>query len=534
MARLSESARKHLSLAAVVGRTFDIDVVLTAGELDEDDFLDSVDEGIAAKVVEDNGGGDSAHYSFSHGLIAETMRGSLNQRRLARAHERVAHALETLRPGAVSDIAAHYDAAGNSAKAFEFAVLAAERAVAVYAHNEAAASFEVAQRHAPASDLRLDARLRQAEALEPAGRSEEGVALCDLIIAEAVPSGGNDRMLAVRRQRERLRLLLGQSATDTRASCEALLAEAGQRGDRVEETLLLAMLSRVYLRLGEPTAGRAFARRAVAGAESEGNPKLTADRLVHLGTTLLQSDPAESVQCYEQAIVTFESEGDCIAQARCHINIGIALSHLGNTDASRTHYSTALTLARSTRTPDIVGMASLNLAVLLMKTGQYDDAEARLTEALQGFQTVRNEPHRLAALYNLADLAREQKDQKRAADLYGDAAVVAASVSQADVEIGARAGQGLAFFALDRREDALACLRTAEVLLSRRPDWWMCERRQLPNQRRNSAVPPWSGGQDVRAAPAFRNHPAAPQPPLPRVPTPRPPARSSLRRRGGR
>ena len=105
----------------------------------------------------------------------------------------------------------------------------------------------------------------------------------------------------------------------------------------------------------------------------------------------------------------------------------------------------------------------------------------------------------MAALYNLANLAREQKDQKRAADLYGDAAVVAASVSQVDVEIGARAGQGLAFFALDRREDALACLRTAEVLPSRRPDWWFQGRELLVALRIRADL---THG-DVRAADRF-------------------------------
>jgi diguanylate cyclase (GGDEF)-like protein/putative nucleotidyltransferase with HDIG domain len=479
VARLSEGARKHLSLAAVVGRTFDLDVVLTAGELAEDDFLDSIDEGIAAKVVEDSGGGDGTHYSFSHGLIAEAMRASLNQRRLARAHEKVAQALEQLRPGAVSDIAAHFDAAGNSAKAFAFAVLAAERAVAVYAHNEAAASFEVAQRHAPSDEARLDARLRQASALELAGRYLEGVALCDLIIAEAVSWGGGDRLLPVRRQRERLRLLLGQSLADSRAAFERLLAEAEERGDRTEEVLLLGMLSRVYLKLGEPSAGKAFARRAVSRAEGEGDPKLVADTLVHLGTTLLQSDAVESVECYEQALATFEQEGDHVAQARCHINVGIALSQLGRGDASRARYERALALGRSTRTPDMIGLASLNLGVLLMKTGHFADAEASLTEAMQGFQIVRSEPHRLAALYNLANLARERENASRAAELYGEAAVVAAAVGQADIEIGARAGQGLAFFALERREEGVACLRTADMLLARRPDWWFQGRELL-------------------------------------------------------
>jgi len=488
VARLSETARKHLSLAAVVGRTFDVDVVLAAGEIDEDDFLDAVDEAIAAKVVDDAAGGQGDQYSFSHGLIAGAMRASLNQRRLGRAHERVAAALEQLRPNAVADIAAHYDAAGVSGKAFEFAILAAERAAAVYAHNEAAASFAVAQRHAPTVEQRLETRLRQASALELAGRYEEGVTLCDLILAEELSSGAGDRLIAVRRQRERVRLLLGQSLADARASVEALLAEAQARGQRTEVILLQGMLSRIYLRMGEPAAGLAFARQAVEGAEEDGDNRLLADTLVHLGTAALEGDPEGSVRSYRRALDTFELHNDLVSQARTHINLGIALSQLGKVDASRLHYEAALALGRRTRTPDMVGLASLNLAVLLMKVGHFAEAETHLTEAMQEFQVVRNELHRLAALYNLANLAREREQLKRAAELYGEAAVVATSIAQADVEIGARSGQGLCYLSIGRAEEGRACLRTAEVLFARRPDWWFQGRELLISLRIRTAL----------------------------------------------
>ncbi|HEX4931533.1 MAG TPA: diguanylate cyclase [Gemmatimonadaceae bacterium] len=488
VARLSDDARKHLALAAVVGRSFDVDVVLAAGNIDEDDFLDAVDEAITAKVVDEAAGGQGDQYSFSHGLIAQAMRASLNQRRLARAHEHVASALERLRPNAVADIAAHYDAAGVSDKAFQFALLAADRAAAVYAHNEAAASFSVAQRHAPTVEQRLETRLRQAAALELAGRYDEGVTLCDLILAEEISSGAREGLIAVRRQRERLRLLLGQSLAVASASVEALLHEATATGQNTEVILLLGMLSRICLRTGEPETGLAYARQAVDRAEEEGDDRLLADTLVHLGTASLESDAEASVRSYRRALDTFEFHGDLVAQARIHVNLGIALSQLRKADASRLHYEAALALGRRTRTPDMVGLASLNLAVLLMRLGHFAEAESHLTEAMQEFLVVRNELHRLAALYNLANLSREREQQKRAAELYGEAAVVATSIGQSDVEIGARSGQGLCYLVLGRIDEAKACLRTAEVLFSSRPSWWFQGRELLMALRIRTAL----------------------------------------------
>ena len=136
----------------------------------------------------------------------------------------------------------------------------------------------------------------------------------------------------------------------------------------------------------------------------------------------------------------------------------------------------------------MVGLASLNLAVLLMKVGHFAEAETHLTEAMQEFQVVRNELHRLAALYNLANLAREREQLKRAAELYGEAAVVATSIAQADVEIGARSGQGLCYLSIGRAEEGRACLRTAEVLFARRPDWWFQGRELLISLRIRTAL----------------------------------------------
>ena len=477
--RLSEAARQHLTIAAVVGRTFDVDLVLSAGDMSEDDLLDAIDEGVAAHVLESTGDRTSDRYSFSHGLIGDAIRRRVNRRRLARMHGQVAAAMETLHPDSVTEIAAHFDAAGVGAKAYEYAMRASERAVAVYAHREAAASFAMAERHAASAEDRMHCRFRHALALEMAGAYEEAESLSDLIIAEHVSLGERGALIGVRRMRERLRSLRGLALEQTCDAVEKLLAEAVQLGDECEEIELLGMLSRVQARRGDPDEARRLGRLSVTVAERVGEAGVLAKTLMYLGSAVLETEPNEALGCYRRALDTFVTLGDLIGQARAHINVGIAQSRLGANEESAVAYAIALDLGRTTHSPDITGLAALNLGVLKMKVGELDEADSRLSEAMERFALLNNEPHRLAALYNQANLARDRDDRDRAARLYGDAAVVATAMDQLDVELGARAGQGLAFLALGRVADARACLQSCVVRVRDRTTWWFQGRELL-------------------------------------------------------
>ena len=477
--RLSEAARQHLTIAAVVGRTFDIDMVLSAGGMSEDALLDAIDEGIAAHVLESTGDRASDRYSFSHGLIGDAIRRRVNRRRLSRMHGEVAAAMEKLHPDAVAAIAAHFDSADNGPKAYEYAMRAAERAVGVYAHHEAAASYAMAERHAATSEDRMRCRYRHALALETAGEYEEAESLCDLIIAERVSQGDRGAMIGVRRVRERLRSLRGLALELTCGAVEKLLAEAIQLGDEREQVDLLGMLSRVYTRLGDPLESRRLAELSVEVAERVGEPGVLANTLMHLGTSHIETEADQALDCYQRALSWFTSQGDLIGQARAQINVGIAQSRRGANDESAEAYAQALDLGRTTHSPDITGLAALNLGVLKMKVGQLDEADGCFSEAMERFALLNNEPHRLAALYNQANLARDRDDRERAMRLYGDAAVVATSMDHLDVELGARAGQGLAFLALGRVADARACLQSCNMRVRDRATWWFQGRELL-------------------------------------------------------
>jgi tetratricopeptide (TPR) repeat protein len=272
--------------------------------------------------------------------------------------------------------------------------------------------------------------------------------------------------------RERLRALQGQPSQQTLDACCALLAEAEAAGIGGEVIALLTMVSHAHSRLGDRQAAERVARECVRLADLAGDRRLRADALTRLGITLIEQHPRESVALFRRALALFAELDDVYGQARCHLNLGSAWLWAGDAAEAERAFATALDTGRTARAPDQCGAASVNLGVLYMKWGRYDDSRARLEEALQLFTTVRNEPYRLGTLYNMAHLARERADGRSALELYRSAEALARQLGQSDVEIGALAGAGLASLALGDGGGAERAWERATRLLASRTGWW--------------------------------------------------------------
>jgi class 3 adenylate cyclase/tetratricopeptide (TPR) repeat protein len=142
VARLGEGTQRVLSLAAVIGRDFDVDVLARAADLDEDAVIDLCDQAVTAAVLTE--AEVVGRYTFAHALIEHTLYDTLSAARKARAHQRVADALEELcgdDPGErVGELAYHWAHATqpqDTTKAMEYAQKAGDRALAQLAPDEA-------------------------------------------------------------------------------------------------------------------------------------------------------------------------------------------------------------------------------------------------------------------------------------------------------------------------------------------------------------------------------------------------------------
>jgi class 3 adenylate cyclase/tetratricopeptide (TPR) repeat protein len=140
--RLGPDAERVLSMAAVIGRDFDLNLLARATKTPEDELLDILDAATAAALVREVP--DTGRYTFAHALIQHTLYEELGHNRRARAHRQVGEALERLcgdRPGSrVGELARHWIAATQPvdlAKAIGYSRQAGDAALGALAPADA-------------------------------------------------------------------------------------------------------------------------------------------------------------------------------------------------------------------------------------------------------------------------------------------------------------------------------------------------------------------------------------------------------------
>lgn len=110
--------------------------------------------------------------------------------------------------------------------------------------------------------------------------------------------------------------------------------------------------------------------------------------------------------------------------------------------------------------------------MLKLHARQLDDARTHFSAAVSLFTLVHNEPYRLAALYNAANVERECGNAAAAADLYVRARDLATTLGHRDVTLGAEAGAGLAAMRQGRTAAARLAADTLRTEMIVEGDRW--------------------------------------------------------------
>ena len=183
--RVSEDTRKALTVAAIIGRNFDLAVLEPAAGIDPDALLDALEEAEGAQLITSATSGRDATYTFSHELIRQTLHGNLSLPRRQRLHLRIADAVESTRGDDTEPVAAllahHLFQAGSIAdagKTLGYLSTAGRQALAAAAFEDAVAHFTSAL-----TLERLDGQVR-ADLLYARGGALRSLAQTDDAIAD--------------------------------------------------------------------------------------------------------------------------------------------------------------------------------------------------------------------------------------------------------------------------------------------------------------------------------------------------------------
>jgi class 3 adenylate cyclase len=144
LSRLSDECNRILSVAAVMGRDFSLDVLRDVAGVPEEQLLSAIEEAIGVSVLEERTEARDVRYRFTHAYFRQTLYGEMIAPRRLRLHNDVAKALErhysNRLEGHAAELAEHFSHSSSEEdlhKAVKYGEMAATRAASVWAFSEA-------------------------------------------------------------------------------------------------------------------------------------------------------------------------------------------------------------------------------------------------------------------------------------------------------------------------------------------------------------------------------------------------------------
>jgi DNA-binding CsgD family transcriptional regulator/tetratricopeptide (TPR) repeat protein len=133
---LNEEARRILTLAAVAGRRFDFALLQQLTQYNEQQLLLLMKELVAAQLVVEE---SADQFAFRHALTRQAIYRQLLRRERSMLHKSIAETIEHsgIRDARLEELAYHFYQAGLWQKVVDYARLAGEKALQLYAHHAA-------------------------------------------------------------------------------------------------------------------------------------------------------------------------------------------------------------------------------------------------------------------------------------------------------------------------------------------------------------------------------------------------------------
>jgi DNA-binding SARP family transcriptional activator len=423
---LGDDCRQALSVAAVAGRDFELDVLERVLEHPRDRLIDLVDEAIDSDILVELAQ-PIGWLSFSHALFRETIYEQLSGTRKAAIHGRIAAAIEevpTERPDErAGTLAYHYRVAGDLRKAFDY-------------HRRAAAAAERA--HAQETVLEnLEWAIVAGEMLGMTAAAEESIR--DLYRARAWTLhllGEPDRALA---------------------DLEHALEGARAAGDRAAEMHVHNALG-MHWHVLDPQASRRCHEEALRIAEELGDESGQVSALNRLSLVLANElEFADAVELGERALEIARRAGDELAVSRAMDSLKFAALQLGDLERLE-ELCTELERAQRKRGEEWYLQFTLcESCYVPLERCDWQGAEHRIAEALAISERIGDPNSGVLIRDTLSWIARCRGDHARSL-AFGREAVARADTPDADWLGWTAAGLATPLLDLRAAEEAIAVL----------------------------------------------------------------------------
>jgi DNA-binding SARP family transcriptional activator/tetratricopeptide (TPR) repeat protein len=461
LTRLSSECQNLLSRAAVLGRSFDFDLIAAMGfggpAGDDDTVLDLLDEALHAGVLTEEGRGAHVTYHFWHPLLASHLYNGLTATRRAFLHRKIAEALRQIHQARESEEAAtitqHLLRGGaEPARVAHYAELAAQRAYSLFAYSDAERYYRLALEYLAPALLDSQSRVPRDQPLLPEKPLEQRLHLAFLMerLAECTRVRGNFQDAPAFYQRAiQLRIREPQAfATPEEARQEAQIqamlwseiawiwrftgdsAAAHDCNERGEETLRKAGIT------DGPAWGCLRHQQAnLYWLEGYHQEALQAEhQALDLFTACLARSASDSIHqssipATRQTRTTRTLQGDPVDLGRAHAFLGIYYAAIGQLSEALKHLHEALAIYEQHDRRREVGHVCCNIGHVYLLKADYTRAERFFQRPQSYVEQSGDIPLKSVLLYNMGELAATARRFDEAEKCYREGLALATQMN---------------------------------------------------------------------------------------------------------
>lgn len=321
MDRMDKTTREVVRLASAIGRQFS-QRILAELYTNREPLDRALSKLKRQELIRQTRLEPEAEYIFKHVLMREVAYETLLHKMRLHLHTLIGDVLERLYPDRIDEHAAllahHYTRGDNKTKAVKYALLAGDKAVALYANNEALPYFEDALRAAREMGDGTDGKRAYIEAV---------------LRMAPVESNKKDR------QQEQQNLFRA-------------LELAGDLDDRQSCSRILYWLGRVHYAQGQLRRAIEYAEQGLGVADELGDEALAAPCVNLIGRGYWQlSDFGTSARYTERSIAQLRKVGNKVEEATACGFAGALLCYMGDFDRAREYAEQGVVLARELENP---------------------------------------------------------------------------------------------------------------------------------------------------------------------------------------
>jgi adenylate cyclase len=395
--RLTPEQQQILSTASVEGEVFTVQVIAEVQKVEEKQFLGQLAQELERRhqLVKELGEfptqqGRVLRYQFRHSLFQQYIynRLSLGERRLL--HGDVAAVMENLYRGQFDEMAVqlahHFYQAGDNARAFNYSLMATQRAARLYASDEivkhATRAIEIATEVYVERVALINLYRDRGLAYETLGRFHQ--AFLDLERSSQIAHAENEHRLECTALIDLGRLLASRNYSQSYSYYEQALKLARGMNDPAILANSLNWMGNWFANAEQPKDSITFHHEALEILRESGDQQELAKTLDLLGiASLLAADGATSKVYFDQAIALFRELDDRSSLASSLTgrgNIGgaaytsLAISPAMKPCEARRDFEEALQIAREIGSPAAEAWVDWSLGLLEIVQGNFGAA----------------------------------------------------------------------------------------------------------------------------------------------------------------